>query len=155
MTIFNRIHNTLKCFSVFVLIISSISCAQSPESLTKGNWVLEKIYADGVDIFEEEVSTNMVVFKEDEVFRSPQVGERLSKLDLTGTWSIDDATNQITLNNRNEYFNGTFDICFKWHKNNGNLLMILNSTNIRMELVRIISPSQVGTILPIKCEDGT
>jgi hypothetical protein len=147
-------HKTLRIGFFTLLMGLNISCVQPVESLLDGAWALEKIVCKGKDIFEEKVFTNMMSFNNDNTFSSPRIGEGLSWEDSQGNWSFNEEYKQLNLTNKNKYLNGTFDLCFKWKKEKGNLVMVLESNDTYMEIVKVISPTKEITILPLECEDN-
>ncbi|WP_109435944.1 hypothetical protein [Aquimarina sp. AU119] len=138
---------------IFILIGLHFSCAQSTATLLDGTWAIDIIYYKGEDIFEEQVSTNMMSFDDNNVAYFPKIGGKPKySRDATGNWSFNSETDQITLETVNFYLNGTFDLCFKKDIEKGYIKMVLQSEDVYMEAGKVLSPPIETTILPIECD---
>lgn len=136
------------------ICLSLISCSSKAEDLLLGNWVIEKIEQNGIDIFEDIVIVNLMSIKDNGIILLPLIDSKLryNKKKQYGRWEYLEDSYQLVIDSNSDYLNGQFNICFKKDLENNYIKLVLKSETLLFEAGKVLSEAPELTILPIKCD---
>ena len=119
-----------KIILVYVVSLIFFSCNNrnlKNENLT-GQWAISKIeYAD-MD-YEPFLYSNALIFKEDNIVSIPET-EHFNK--EYGHWEVINSNKQLKITCVNKVFRGVYNISYKSHEKNTEILLESDSTHIKM-----------------------
>jgi len=140
---------------LYVLLLFTLaSCQVDTESfLTEASWSIHEITFDGQNV-KSDFAINLLSLKEDNVCIVPSLHNvEMSKRDLFGKWSFNKNTKKLTIESKNPYLNGVFDVCFEKNTEYKRIILVLTSDRVRLKASKGISQYRgKGSILPISCD---
>lgn len=141
---------------LFFLLISISSCKVDTEKfLMETSWGIQEINFNGEKV-QYTFLSNLIYFEENNVCEVPLILdiEQIDKKDRLGKWSYNKETQKLTIESKNPYLNGEFDVCFEKNLEYKRIMLVLTSDNIHLKASKGITQYQGdGGNLPILCEN--
>ena len=138
-----------------MIIINTASCQGDTEDFLKEMWGIQEIYFEGENV-KGDFSTNLLYIEDDNICEVPFLNTiDMSKEDRFGTWSFNKDTRKLTIESKNPYLNGEFDVCFEKNTEYKRIMLVLTSDKVSLKASRGITQYQGdGGELPITCDSS-
>ncbi len=139
-----------------IFLFSIISCkTDTKKFLTEDTWGIQEIYFNDESV-KGDFSSNLLSLEEDNICVVPFLhsNEITQKKDAYGTWSYNKETQKLTIESKNPYLNGEFDVCFEKNTEYKRIMLVLTSNKVSLKATKGVTVYQgKGGKLPISCND--
>lgn len=114
---------------IILLVLNSCGFLESKDYLIVNSaWFMDSIKYDGENVKHLFIG-NALIFEEDKCsVPLKQIG--MDKGDDVAKWHIDEDNHLLVIQSKNEYFNGTFEFCFKEHKKDNVIELYMESDSV-------------------------
>ncbi|MEX0275256.1 MAG: hypothetical protein AB3N16_12850 [Flavobacteriaceae bacterium] len=143
-----------KYIFIIVILFSMESCKfldSEDYLIANSGWFMDTIESNGKDV-KYQLMGNALIFSE-KYCSVPLTQVGMNKGDDEATWHIDEENHIITITSKNPYFNGTFEFCFRNHKEDNVVELYMVSDSISI-LAHSPNKMESGLLeLPFLCID--
>lgn len=147
----------MKKYLLYILLsIATLSCKVDTEDfLIEESWGIQEIYLKNENV-KDDFSTNLLFLEENNICEVPFIHSiSMSKNDRFGSWSFNKETRKLTIESKNPYLNGEFDVCFEKNTEYKRIMLVLTSDRVRLKASKGITQYQDdGGVLPISCKNN-